>query len=42
MLRRIVWSALYAGLSAAAALGARRVASGIWRIAVGAPPPAGR
>jgi len=39
MLRKLLWSALYAGLSAAATLGARRAASRIWRIATGEEPP---
>jgi hypothetical protein len=39
MLRKLLWSALYAGLSAVAALGARRAASRIWRVATGEEPP---
>jgi hypothetical protein len=39
MLRKLLWSGLYAGLSAAAAMGARRAASRIWRIATGEEPP---
>ena len=39
MLRKLLWSALYAGLSAAAALGTRRAASRIWPIATGEEPP---
>jgi hypothetical protein len=42
MLRRLLWSGLYAALAAAAALAARRVASGIWRVATGEDPPVGR
>jgi hypothetical protein len=40
MLRKLLWSALYAGLSATAAMGARRVASRVWRLATGEQPPA--
>jgi hypothetical protein len=35
-----MWTGLYAGLSAAATIGARRAASSIWRIATGEQPPA--
>jgi hypothetical protein len=42
MLRKILWSGLYAGLGAAATMGARRVASSVWRIATGEEPPAKR
>jgi hypothetical protein len=42
LLRKLLWSGLYAGLAAAAALAARRVASGIWRVATGEQPPAKR
>jgi hypothetical protein len=40
MLRRLIWTGLYAGLSAVATIGARRAASSIWRIATGEQPPA--
>jgi hypothetical protein len=40
MLRKILWSGLYAGLGAAATMGARRVASSVWRLATGEEPPA--
>jgi hypothetical protein len=40
MVRKILWSTLYAGLGAAATLGARRAASSIWRVATGEEPPA--
>ena len=40
MLRRLLWTALYAGLGAAATVVARRAASQIWRITTGAEPPA--
>jgi hypothetical protein len=39
MLRRVMWTGLYAGLGAAATLAARRAASRIWRIATGEEPP---
>jgi hypothetical protein len=39
MLRKLIWTGLYAALAAAAAMVARRVASGIWRIATGEQPP---
>jgi hypothetical protein len=39
MLRKLLWSGLYAALAAGAALVARRVASGVWRIATGEDPP---
>jgi hypothetical protein len=42
MLRKILWSGLYAGLGAAATVGARRVATSIWRITTGEEPPAKR
>ena len=39
MLRRLMWTGLYAGIGAAATLAARRAASGIWRVATGEEPP---
>lgn len=42
MLRKILWSSLYAALGAAATMGARRVASSVWRVATGEEPPAKR
>jgi hypothetical protein len=39
MLRKLLWSGLYAGLAAAATIAARRAASRIWRVATGEPPP---
>jgi hypothetical protein len=39
MLRKLLWSGLYAGLGAAATIGARRAASSIWRVATGEEPP---
>ena len=40
MLRKLTWSALYAVLGAAAAVGARAIASKIWRVTTGEEPPA--
>ena len=42
MVRKVLWSGLYAGLGAAATMGARRVASSVWRLATGEEPPAKR
>jgi hypothetical protein len=39
MLRKLMWTGLYAGLGAVATMGARRAASSIWRIATGEQPP---
>jgi hypothetical protein len=39
MLRKLLWSGLYAGLAALAAMAARRVASNVWRVATGEAPP---
>jgi hypothetical protein len=39
MLRKLLWSGLYAGIGAAATIGARRAASKIWRVATGEEPP---
>jgi hypothetical protein len=39
MLRKLLWTGLYAGLGAAATMAARRAASQIWRIATGEEPP---
>ena len=39
MLRKLLWTGLYAGLGAAATIGARTVASRIWRVATGEQPP---
>ena len=40
MLRKLLWTGLYAPLAAAAPMAARRAASRIWRIATGEAPPA--
>jgi hypothetical protein len=42
VLRKLLWTALYAGLAAAATVVARRAAAGIWRVATGEEPPAKR
>jgi hypothetical protein len=39
MLRKALWSGLYAAFGAVATLGARRTASSIWRLATGEEPP---
>jgi hypothetical protein len=39
MLRKSLWTALYAGLGAASTMAARRAASKLWRIATGEEPP---
>ena len=39
MLRRLMWTGLYASLAAAATLAARKIASTIWRVATGEEPP---
>ena len=42
MLRKLLWTGLYAGMAALAAMAARKAAAGIWRIATGEKPPAKR
>jgi len=42
MLRRLMWTGLYASLAAAATLAARKTASTIWRVATGEEPPVKR
>jgi hypothetical protein len=42
MLRKVMWSGLYAGLGAAATVATRRLASTIWRVATGEEPPTKR
>lgn len=39
MLRKLMWTGLYAAIAAVATLAARRAASGIWRLATGEEPP---
>jgi hypothetical protein len=40
VLRKLLWTGLYATIGAAATMAARRVASRVWRIATGEEPPA--
>ena len=42
MLRKAMWTGLYAGIGAAATMVARRVATGVWRVATGEEPPSKR
>jgi len=42
MLRKLMWTGLYAGIGAASTMAARRIASGVWRVATGEEPPAKR
>jgi hypothetical protein len=42
MLRKLLWTVLYAALGAAATMAARRAASRVWRIATGEEPPTKR
>jgi len=39
VLRKLLWTGLYAGLGAAATMAARTIASRIWRVATGEQPP---
>ena len=39
MLRKLLWTGLYASLGAAATMAARRVASRVYRIVTGEEPP---
>lgn len=39
MLRKALWTGLYAALGAAATMAARRTASKIWRLGTGEEPP---
>jgi hypothetical protein len=39
MLRKLLWTGLYAGVGALATIAARTVASRIWRVATGEEPP---
>jgi hypothetical protein len=40
LVRKAIWTALLAGLSAVSAMLARRLASKVWRVATGEEPPA--
>jgi chaperonin GroEL (HSP60 family) len=42
MLRKAMWTGLYAGIGAASTMVARRLASKVWRVATGEEPPAKR
>jgi hypothetical protein len=42
MLRKLLWSGLYAGLAAGIALASRQAAIRVWRLATGEAPPAKR
>jgi hypothetical protein len=42
VLRKLLWTGLYAALGAAATIAARTLASRIWRIATGEKPPVKR
>jgi hypothetical protein len=42
MLRKLLWTGLYGAIGAAATIGARRLASGVWRVATGEKPPVKR
>jgi hypothetical protein len=39
MLRKLLWTGLYAGIGAGATVAARRLASRVWRVATGEEPP---
>ena len=39
MLRKLLWTGLYASFAAGATMAARRAASKVWRIATGEAPP---
>jgi hypothetical protein len=39
VLRKLVWTGLYAGITALAAMMARKTAGRLWRIATGEEPP---
>jgi hypothetical protein len=39
MLRKLLWSGLYAAFAAVASMAARRAASQLWRVATGEAPP---
>jgi hypothetical protein len=40
VLRKLIWTGLYAGITALAAMMARKTAGRLWRIATGEEPPA--
>jgi len=39
MLRKAMWTGLYAGFGAASTMVARRLATKVWRVATGEDPP---
>jgi hypothetical protein len=39
VLRKLLWTGLYAGIAAGATVAARTLASRIWRVATGEEPP---
>jgi hypothetical protein len=39
MLRKLLWSGLYAGIAATTAMASQRLASTVWRLATGDSPP---
>jgi hypothetical protein len=39
MIRKALWTGLYAAIGALATLAARRVATKVWRVATGEDPP---
>jgi hypothetical protein len=39
MLRKAMWTGLYAGLGAVSTLAARRLATKVWRVTTGEDPP---
>jgi hypothetical protein len=39
MLRKVLWSAMYGLIAAAATMAARRAASQLYRLVTGEPPP---
>jgi hypothetical protein len=42
MLRKAMWTGLYAGFGAASTVVARRLATKVWRVATGEEPPTKR
>lgn len=42
VLRKLLWTGLYAGIAAGFTVAARRAASGLWRLATGDDPPVKR
>lgn len=39
MLRKLIWNGLFAVFGAVAAIAARRLAAGVWKVATGEEPP---